>query len=547
MATADAPHHPHEDGTVIETLQSLIIAFVLAMTFRGFVTEGFVIPTGSMAPTLMGRHLLLQSKQTGYTYPIDDRNVREAQHRKRFDQTFAISDPMLGAKHTISNPMVRQLPSSRMGDRILVLKCLYPFSAPKRFDVVVFKNPTNPDGDEENYIKRLIGLPDEKLLLVDGDVFVGEIDADVGDLKIQRKPEHVQRAVWQTIYDSDFMPLRPDKLNRSYNRPFGGQGWNSTADRSYRCDTAEPSMLEWDRRKIPLTDWASYDMLMYSSGQRPGPNSRTMTFNISDLRVSAAIAADHPGFTTTLELMTRGHSFEFILKRNEGSGQYEAIVQMTPIDDGGQAIGETVRQRTENIELRGAERVINVEFWHVDQSLSIYLNGERAVGPLEYEWGPRLRMENAYQLAYEVVLERLPRAVPSPARLVWHFRDSPVTLYRVRVDRDLYYQPGRLSAGSQKNLPKLTGWALGTHPDKPAMLGSDQFLMLGDNSPFSSDSRLWGSPAPIVAAQIDDAPFLVNRKLLLGKAWVVYFPAPYPLRDGGRAVVPDFGRLRFIR
>ncbi len=71
--------------------------------------------------------------------------------------------------------------------------------------------------------------------------------------------------------------------------------------------------------------------------------------------------------------------------------------------------------------------------------------------------------------------------------------------------------------------------------------------MLGDNSPFSSDSRLWGSPAPIVAAQIDDAPFVVNRKLLLGKAWVVYFPAPYPLRDGGRAVVPDFGRLRFIR
>ncbi len=537
MVTTNQPHQLHEEGTAIETLQSLIIAFVLAMTFRGFVTEGFVIPTGSMAPTLLGEHYRFHSRQTGATFPIDARVDPGARE---------IYDPKLGPRFAIPRAD-RGQPRNSMGDRILVLKCLYPFFAPKRFDVVVFKNPTNPDGKDENYIKRLVGLPDEKLLLVDGDVFVGDIDAEIGDLKIQRKPLHVQRAVWQTIYDSDFMPLRPDELVPSYSPPFSGQGWNTTADRSFRCDTAEPSTLEWDLHQIPLTDWASYDMLMYSPRQQPSPNSRTPIFNISDLRVSAGIVADQPGFETTLELVTRGHRFEFILKRRDGTGRYEAIVQMTPIDDDGQATGETDRQRTENIELRGAGRVVNVEFWHVDQSLSIYLDGKRAVGPLEYDWRPRLRMENAYQLAYQEVLDRLPRAAPNPARLMWHFRGSPVTLHRVRVDRDLYYQPARLNDRSQKNQPALTGWAFGTHPNNPAILESDQFLMLGDNSPFSSDSRLWGSPAPIVAAQIDDAPFIVNRKLLLGKAWVVYFPAPYPLRDGGRAVVPDFGRLRFIR
>ena len=537
MATTNPPHQLHEEGTAIETLQSLIIAFVLAMTFRGFVTEGFVIPTGSMAPTLLGQHYRFHSRQTGATFPIDARVDVSARE---------IYDPKLGPRFAIPRAD-RGQPRNSMGDRILVLKCLYPFFAPKRFDVVVFKNPTNPDGKDENYIKRLVGLPDEKLLLVDGDVFVGDIDAEIGDLKIQRKPLHIQRAVWQTIYDSDFMPLRPDELDRSYSPPFSGQDWNTTAERSFRCDTAEPSTLEWDLHQIPLTDWTSYDMLMYSSRQRPSPNSRSPIFNISDLRVSAGIVADQPGFETTLELVTRGHRFEFILKRRDGTGRYEAIVQMTPIDDDGQATGETVRQRTENIELRGAGRVVNVEFWHVDQSLSIYLNGKRAVGPLEYDWRPRLRMENAYQLAYQEVLDLLPRAAPNPARLMWHFRGSPVTLHRVRVDRDLYYQPARLNDRSQKNQPALTGWAFGTHPNNPAILESDQFLMLGDNSPFSSDSRLWGSPAPIVAAQIDDAPFIVNRKLLLGKAWVVYFPAPYPLRDGGRAVIPDFGRLRFIR
>ncbi len=34
------------DSNIVDSLQSLIVAFVLAMTFRGFVTEGFVIPTG---------------------------------------------------------------------------------------------------------------------------------------------------------------------------------------------------------------------------------------------------------------------------------------------------------------------------------------------------------------------------------------------------------------------------------------------------------------------------------------------------------------------
>jgi hypothetical protein len=80
------------------------------------------------------------------------------------------------------------------------------------------------------------------------------------------------------------------------------------------------------------------------------------------------------------------------------------------------------------------------------------------------------------------------------------------------------------------------------------MLDHDQFFMCGDNSPASSDSRLWGNPDPIVAVQIgDSAPFVVNRKLMLGKAWAVYFPAPYRMTDNGVSFIPDFGRLRFIR
>ena len=545
MTPPDAHHHPHEDGSAIETLQSLVIAFVLAMTFRGFVTEGFVIPTGSMAPTLLGEHRRFHSRQTGATFPIDARIDPKGRE---------IYDPKLGSGSVIPRSD-RGQPGQSMGDRILVLKSLYPFYAPKRYDVVVFKNPTNPDGDDENYIKRLVGLPNEKLLLADGDVFVGEVNSDTRDLKIARKPEHVQRAVWQSIYNSEYEPLRPQDLDRPFSPPFEGIGWNTDAGRSYRCDSPDPSTLEWDVDGIPLNDWTSYDMLMYSPRVRPSPNSRTPVFNVSDLRVSAGIVADQPGFETTFELMTRGYRFEFRLQQRQDLGEYEAVVQMTPIDNDGQPIGAPTHHSSQRISLPRPGRVVNVEFWHVDQSLAIYLNGKRVVGPLEYDWDPQLRMENAYQLGYDEVLDMLPRLEANPATLRWHFQGSPVTLYRVRVDRDLYYQPSKIRSFSHKN-PELAKYAslletgtpaFGTHPDKPAVLGPDHFLMLGDNSPFSSDSRLWGSPHALVAAQIDDAPFLVNRKLLLGKAWVVYFPAPYSLKEGGRGAIPDFGRLRFIR
>ena len=42
------------DGSVKETIESILVAFILAFIFRAFVVEAFVIPTGSMGPTLMG-------------------------------------------------------------------------------------------------------------------------------------------------------------------------------------------------------------------------------------------------------------------------------------------------------------------------------------------------------------------------------------------------------------------------------------------------------------------------------------------------------------
>ncbi len=530
-ATKDKASEP--DASTVATLQSLIVAFVLAMTFRGFVTEGFVIPTGSMAPTLMGEHLLIHSNQTGYTFPVDAKGAKLAG---------AAVDPMLGPSYPLASISPRTL-RPRMGDRILVLKGLYPFSNPDRFDVVVFKNPTDPDGAAENYIKRLIGLPDEAIWLTDGDVFVAPTVNcdDWSAFEIQRKPDHVQRAVWQPVYHSDFIPVHPARLSGTYASPWSGPMWDTADRRSYRCDVDQPSTLSWDNQQLRVSDWTSYNMFSMSRSLRAGRDT-----NVSDLRIAADVVADRDGLTMALYLDARGYRFEFSI------GDGIARMRMRPLG----ARGPWIREQTAPVEMPQAGRVYGVEFWHVDQAMSIRVNGSRVGDALEYDWAPPQRIEQSYGMLVDAWKQRSPRLQPGEAKLRWNFAGSPVTLHRVQVDRDLYYRVDTLTLQASTRNPTPPGYealvragspAFGTHPDKLAILGPDQFFMLGDNSAASSDSRLWGNPHPYVVHHIDDSPFLVHRRLLLGKAWLVYFPATYPVIENGWGLIPSFGNMRFIR
>jgi signal peptidase I len=533
---ATTPAAPaNQDSNAIETIQSLIVAFVLAMIFRGFITEGFVIPTGSMAPTLLGRHSLFHSEQTGSQFAVglDQAHARQVNVNN-------VADPMLGPMYPGSGvPRVARLDGT--GDRILVLKSLYPFAAPKRFDVVVFKNPTDPTGEAANYIKRLVGLPNEQVWLADGDVFARPLDGD--EFRIQRKPEHVQRAVWQPVFHSDHLPVRPQRMPQRYL----GTPWSAdtavwdTSGRSFISHTTRPTVLEWDHTKRVLNDWVPYNMLAYDA-RLARPDFRPT----SDLRIAAGIVAEQAGLHTTLELQTRGHIFEFTIQHATQGRDSTAIMRMRPIDG---SSPPTERTATVRLPEPGGGRVFNVEFWHVDQAMHLFIDGRRVMPPLEYEWSPLRRLQLAVGETQAEHLDLLVTRLPLPPVIRWRFEGSPVALHRVRVDRDLHYRHAMLDARGHS--PHILGHAFGTHPNSPeefpGILGPDHFMMCGDNSQMSLDSRLWGRPHPLVAHQIDEAPFVVNRRLLIGKAWVVYFPALYPLRDGGTNIVPDFGRLRFIR
>ncbi|MDZ4754090.1 MAG: S26 family signal peptidase [Phycisphaerae bacterium] len=540
---ASAHPAPSAETNVVDTLQSLTVAFALAMTVRSFVTEGFVIPTGSMAPTLAGAHFSFRSPETAYEYSIDFGPVlgAAAMNGGQLPQgSRGLVDPMINPLVPIAQWDYRKITSeARMGDRVLVLKYLYAFSEPQRWDVVVFKNPTDPVGDTQNYIKRLVGIENEQLLTVDGDVWTAPLGAPLADFRVQRKPEHVQRAVWQPVHDSDYVPVDPQamsqRMGRSYDGPpWVGEHWD-TSGRAYHCDTAEPTTLHWRAATMPIDDRCGYNALQL----------RETPYPVSDIRVRAAVEAeDITKWSMDLQLEARSHTMRWQL--NDGNATLLVVRRDT---------GAIVAEETTPCRLPAQGASCDIECWHVDHSLSLWINGTKMAELVYDHWTPEDRVRFSFPGLDLETYRRTPVGpLPDAALLAWNVAGSPVTFHHVAVDRDLYYRPNGLAPGNQcpTNGPFVQGLAFGSDLNAPAQLEADQFLMMGDNSAYSRDGRVWGRPHPLVQAQLGEtSPFIVPRELLLGKAWCVYFPAPLPVRmpDGrsGKAIVPDIGSNRFIR
>ena len=66
----------------------------------------------------------------------------------------------------------------KIESRIVANRLSYKFSDPKRFDVIVFKNP---DDERQYYVKRIIGLPGEKLEIRSGKVYINGSEEPLDD------------------------------------------------------------------------------------------------------------------------------------------------------------------------------------------------------------------------------------------------------------------------------------------------------------------------------------------------------------------------------
>ncbi|MGO4402705.1 signal peptidase I [Bosea sp. RAF48] len=112
-----------DEGGVFETIKVVVQALLIALVIRTLLFQPFNIPSGSLIPTLLIGDYLFVSK---YTYGY--------------------------SKHSI--PFSPPLFSGRIWA-----------AEPKRGDIAVFKLPTDNSTD---YIKRVIGLPGDRIQMIDG-------------------------------------------------------------------------------------------------------------------------------------------------------------------------------------------------------------------------------------------------------------------------------------------------------------------------------------------------------------------------------------------
>ncbi len=516
--------------TVPDTLISVVIAFAMALIARAYVLEPFIIPTGSMAPTLLGTHYRAGSPESGASWAVDGQLGESGPGA-------LVRDPFTTTEMQAAG--IRQ----RSGDRILVLKRTPLSPAIERYEVAVFRNPSDPN---ENLIKRIIGLPGEQVALVDGDVFIrkepsaASADWEDASWQIARKPEREQRTVWVPVFDAARVPREGPAPHVWPFKPTGDWTLSGTDIVKQSTDAAT---LEWDNAAWDIRDRLAYNDLDMYRDPRFGPGRAKAwlppNYPVSDIAISTGYEPSTPEDILTLEILTRQTRFV----ARVFSGKVE--LWMEPESPGG-APSQLLTQASLPRDLPMG-RASLVEFWHADQSLWLFVD-DRLICRAHYDWTIRQRLERSIRGSRYETLMPLSRGLnllssteqyTKPEIRIMH-AGGKAKLHRLRVLRDLYYHPYQTSLSMRAGEPPY-----GTHPTSTLTLGPGQYFVLGDNSSRSADSRVWGQPHPLVSQNfpITAGPGVVPEELIIGRAFLVYFPSI--VRDG-TIPVPDLGRIRAI-
>src|SRR4051812_49346880 len=178
---AAQPADPLRSGRARPVVEFLIVLALSILLLRTFAAEAYIVPTGSMAPTLLGDHEEIDCPNCGIRFALG------------LDEDARVGQPVCGNCGTVVLHPTAAVACS--GDRVLVQKFLYDFRRPQRWEVAVFHYPSEPT---QAYVKRVVGLPGEAIQIVRGDVVI--------DGQIARKSLREQRAMRILVYDNNFMP-----------------------------------------------------------------------------------------------------------------------------------------------------------------------------------------------------------------------------------------------------------------------------------------------------------------------------------------------------
>ncbi len=569
------PKDNEQIASTREMGESIWVAIVLAFVLRAFVLEAFVIPTGSMAPRLMGKHWQFDCPACKYHYshgtPRKSLALRGGQLRA--------ACPNCRSKLSRTD-FDERVPRRYGGDRVLVLKYLYRFREPAAWDVVVFKNPQD---NEQNYIKRLIGRPGQMIEIVHGDIFVCEgsdrtgdgvidkrdFDADGNGLldardhekaswRILRKSPETQKVMWQVVFDNDYQPA--PEVYKSLNRTKWESPWRpSEGDKdAWKLDSHGGRVFDFtgNRKRGRLQFGADGDpKRFYPAYAYNNPEEGQydeMTDVNTDLKLSFMFVPKAEDSRVALCLSSFHHHF-----RAWVGADGHCRLEYRQADKSGKVAWDDKTElwgSREDLPPLQIGRGYEVSLTHVDHQVSLWLNGEVVLKTTDQQYKvDRARLiKHAYNDPHAPDSTQVEVPMPKVAILAEGGRSE---LWHVKLMRDVFYTcvkirtPDGADTGQKGHGTTGNPIVLRRFFDNPDM---DEFFVLGDNSPQSQDGRMWFSQAPTLRAGYQKGT--VPRYVMIGKAFFVYWPGGYriPLLEGlpiipDVGIVPNVGRMRLIR
>ncbi len=404
-ATAPAPETRRPApgrGFFRENIEALFAAFVLALVIKHFALETFRVPTPSMEPAIIGRR-----------------------------------------------------PG---GDNLLVNKLAYRFRDPARFDIAVFRYPLR---ESVNFIKRIAGLPGERIWIREGDIFTAPA-AYAGSLEnafdpatrrflhgvaIARKRDTVLEDM---LADRPCLPPPEVTLAslETVRQHWTTDAWDrvEVRDGGVVLRSDRPMELGLRRRVDDSRTDADFDPATAGAGGR-NP--------VSDLRLTVRIRP----------LTAGGRVFLRLRRRMAEAAPPEPITLTVPVGTGSAVLSgpHGFDERTiEGLSL-SADRSTTIALSCVDQRITVHRDGAKIL---------------------ERDIDHVPVATGFVERAAAFGIEGGAALFDdVRVLRDIHWTGDGAGRPYGHGATELTEGRLRVPPDS--------YFMLGDNSASSRDSRFW--------------------------------------------------------